>query len=39
MDMNDTERIIHQVVDHELKAVIWFGALLGFIIGIVNVLF
>lgn len=39
MDMNDTEHIIHQVVDHELKAVIWFGALLGFIIGIVNVLF
>ena len=36
MDMNDTERIVHQVMDKELKAVIWFGALLGFIIGIVN---
>ncbi|MBO4827447.1 MAG: DUF445 family protein [Prevotella sp.] len=36
MDMNDTERIVHQVMDKELKAVIWFGALLGFIIGILN---
>lgn len=36
MDMNDTERIVHQVMDKELKAVIWFGALLGFLIGIIN---
>ena len=39
MDMNDTERIVHQVMDKELKAVIWFGALLGFIIGIINTIF
>ncbi len=36
MDMNDTERIVHQVMDKELKAVIWFGALLGCLIGIIN---
>ena len=39
MDMNDTERIVHQVMDKELKAVIWFGALLGCLIGIINTIF
>ncbi len=33
MDMDEAEKIIHNVMDKELKAVIWFGALLGMIIG------
>ncbi len=33
MDMDEAEKIIHQVMDKELKAVIWFGALLGMVIG------
>ena len=39
MDVNETEKLIFQVMDKELKAVIWFGALLGFIIGIINTIF
>ena len=33
MDMDEAEKIIHDVMDKELKAVIWFGALLGMVIG------
>lgn len=33
MDMDEAETIIHNVMDKELKAVIWFGALLGMLIG------
>lgn len=33
MDMDEAEKIIHNVMDKELKAVIWFGALLGMVIG------
>lgn len=38
MDMDESERIILDVMKKELRAVVWFGALLGCIIGIVNVL-
>lgn len=37
MDMNETEKLIFQVMDKELKAIVWLGALLGFIMGFVNV--
>ena len=36
MDMNETEKIIFQVMDKELKAIVWLGALLGMIMGCVN---
>lgn len=36
MDMDETERLIFQVMDKELKAIVWLGALLGCIMGIVN---
>lgn len=38
MDMNETEKIIFQVMDKELKAIVWLGALLGMIMGCINVL-
>lgn len=38
MDMNEAEQIIHQVMDKELKAVIWFGAGLGLIIATLGLL-
>lgn len=38
MDMNETERLIFQVMDKELKAVVWLGALLGMIMGCINLL-
>ena len=37
MDMNETEKIIFQVMDKELKAIVWLGALLGMIMGCINV--
>lgn len=37
MDVEETERLILQVVNKELKALVWFGALLGLIIGCVNI--
>ena len=36
MDMDETERLIFQVMDKELKAIVWLGALLGCVMGIVN---
>ena len=39
MDMNETEKIILQVMDKELKAIVWLGALLGMIMGCFNLLF
>ena len=39
MDMNETETIIFQVMDKELKAIVWLGALLGMIMGCVNLIF
>lgn len=37
MDMNETEKLIFQVMDKELKAIVWLGALLGLIMGSLNV--
>ncbi len=39
MDMNETEKLIFQVMDKELKAIVWLGALLGFLMGGINLLF
>jgi len=36
MDMNETEKLIFQVMDKELKAIVWLGALLGLLMGSVN---
>lgn len=36
MDMNETEKIIFQVMDKELKAIVWLGALLGLLMGSIN---
>lgn len=38
MDMMEQEHIILDVMKKELRAVVWLGALLGFVIGIVNAL-
>lgn len=38
MDMNEVEKIIFEVMDKELKAIVRLGALLGFIMGWVNCL-
>lgn len=38
MDMNETEKLIFQVMDKELKAIVWLGALLGMIMGSINLL-
>ncbi len=36
MDMNEAERIILDVMEKELKWLVWLGALLGFLIGFAN---
>ena len=36
MDVNETEKLIFQVMDKELKAIVWLGALLGLLIGCIN---
>lgn len=36
MDVNETEKLILQVMDKELKAIVWFGAGLGMIMGSIN---
>lgn len=38
MDMNETEKLIFQVMDKELKAIVWLGALLGLLMGSVNII-
>ena len=38
MDMAEAERLIFDVMDKELKAIIWLGAGLGFIMGFINCL-
>ena len=38
-DMDETERLIFHVMDKELKAIVWFGALFGFLMGFINLLF
>lgn len=39
MDVKDSERLILEVMNKELKAIVWLGALLGFVMGCVNLLF
>ena len=39
MDVKETEKLIFQVMDKELKAIVWLGALLGLIMGSLNTLF
>lgn len=39
MDISEVERITYQVMDRELKSIVWLGALLGGILGLVNLLF
>ena len=36
MDVNETEKLIFQVMDKELKATVWLGALLGLVMGSIN---
>ena len=38
MDVNETEKLIFQFMDKELKAIVWLGALLGLVMGSVNIL-
>lgn len=38
MDMDETEKLIFQVMDKELKAIVWLGAALGTIMGSINLL-
>jgi len=38
MDIAETEKLIMQVMRKELKAIVWLGALLGFVMGFVNLL-
>ena len=38
MDVNETEKLIFQVMDQELKAIVWLGALLGLVMGSINIL-
>ena len=38
LDVNETEKLIFQVMDKELKAIVWLGALLGLVMGSINIL-
>lgn len=38
MDISETEEIIFQVMDKELKAIVWLGALLGVVMGCINLI-
>ena len=38
MDVNETEKLILKVMNKELKAIVWLGALLGLLMGSVNCL-
>ena len=37
MDMDETEKLILQVMNKELRAIVWLGALLGTLMGCVNI--
>lgn len=39
MDVRQSERLILSVMNRELKAIVWLGALLGFLMGCLNLLF
>ncbi len=38
MDVNETEKLIFQVMNKELQAIVWLGALLGMVMGSLNCL-
>ena len=38
MDVNETEKLIFQVMDKELKAIVGLGALLGLVMGSINLI-
>ena len=38
MDVNESEKLIFQVMRKELKAIVWLGALLGLVMGSINIL-
>lgn len=38
MDVNETEKLIFQVMKKELKAIVWLGALLGMVMGSINLI-
>ena len=38
MDVSEAEKLIFQVMDKELKAIVWLGALLGLVMGSINCL-
>lgn len=38
MDVNETEKLIFQVMDKELKAIVWLGTLLGLVMGSINII-
>lgn len=38
MDVKEVEQLLFQIMDKELKAIVWLGGLLGFIMGFINVL-
>lgn len=39
MDVKESERLILEVMNKELRAIVWLGALLGFVMGCINLLF
>ena len=39
MDVAETEKLILQVMNKELKAIVWLGALLGLLMGTINIFF
>ena len=39
MDVKESEKLILEVMNRELKAIVWLGALLGFMMGCINLLF
>ncbi len=39
MDVKESEKLILEVMNKELKAIVWLGALLGFLMGCINLLF
>lgn len=39
MDVKESEKLILDVMNRELKAIVWLGALLGFVMGCINLLF
>lgn len=38
MDVKETEKLIFQVMEKELKAIVWLGALLGLVMGSINLI-